>query len=53
MSDDEPHKSGKELASELYSEWLAHGPKVIEQLRINRPQDYLKAIASIIQETHS
>ncbi|WP_082545854.1 MULTISPECIES: hypothetical protein [unclassified Sphingomonas] len=33
---------------DLLASWEAHGPETIETVRVQRPQDYLKVVASIL-----
>lgn len=42
------NKLGEAFIADLYADWLAHGADVIEKVRAERPQDYLKVTASIL-----
>lgn len=42
------NKLGEAFIADLYADWLAHGSEVIEAVRKDRPQDYLKVTASIL-----
>lgn len=42
------HKLGEQFLAALQSDFEKHGPKTIEQVRIDRPQDYIKVIASLL-----
>lgn len=39
---------GEAFVADLYADWQANGANVIERVREDRPQDYLKVIASIL-----
>lgn len=47
-----PTGSRQKLASALfddfYANWLIHGPRVIEAVRVEKPVDYLKIAASLM-----
>lgn len=42
------NKLGEAFLSDLLANWEANGPETIEQVRIERPQDYLKVVSSIL-----
>lgn len=42
------HKLGEAFISALHEDFQEHGPQVIETVRTERPQDYMKVIASIL-----
>lgn len=42
------NKLGEAFLSDLLENWEAHGPETIEAVRVERPQDYLKVVASIL-----
>jgi len=42
------HKLGEQFLAALQADFEEHGPKTIEQVRIDRPQDYIKVIASLL-----
>ena len=42
------HKLGEAFLEALASDFEAHGPQAIAEVRENRPADYLKVIASIL-----
>ena len=39
---------GEAFLADLQTDWANHGPDVIKQVRINKPADYLKVVASIL-----
>lgn len=42
------HKLGEAFIQAMHADFQQHGDKVIEQVRIERPSQYLKVIASIL-----
>ena len=42
------NKLGEAFIAALHEDFTAHGSKVIEQVRIDKPDQYLKVIASIL-----
>lgn len=42
------HKLGEQFLAALQADFEKHGPETIEQVRIDRPQDYIKVIASLL-----
>lgn len=41
-------KLGEAFLEDLFADWEANGPATIETVRTERPQDYLKVVASIL-----
>lgn len=41
-------KLGEAFIADLYENWLEHGVEAIERVCRDRPQDYLKIVASIL-----
>ena len=39
---------GSKLADDLYSSFVEHGPAAIKKVRLERPADYLRIIASLM-----
>jgi hypothetical protein len=47
------HRLAESFIAALYADWNEHGVAAIEKVRLERPADYLKIIASIIpKELH-
>lgn len=42
------NKLGEAFLSDLYADWEQHGPRVIEAVRAEKPDVYMKVIASIL-----
>lgn len=42
------NKLGEAFVADLYADWSEHGKAVIERVRNERPQDYLKVTASLL-----
>jgi hypothetical protein len=42
------NRLGGAFVSDLYADWQQHGPAVIEQVRLSRPNDYLRVVASLV-----
>ena len=42
------HKLGEQFLAALQADFEEHGASTIEQVRIDRPQDYIKVIASLL-----
>lgn len=42
------NKLGEAFLEDLYSSWAAHGPETIEKVRTEKPDQYLKVVASIL-----
>lgn len=42
------NKFGEEFLADFLADWLEHGKKAIEDVRKQRPQDYLKAAVQIL-----
>lgn len=42
------NKLGEDFIEALFWDWLEHGPGVIETVRRDRPQEYLKLVAGLI-----
>lgn len=42
------NKLGEAFLSDMLADWEAHGPKVIETVRAEKPDQYLKVVASIL-----
>ena len=42
------NKLGEEFLKDMLSAWQAHGPSVIERVSEERPQDFLKVVASLL-----
>lgn len=42
------NKLGEAFIADLYASWQEHGPETIEQVRTEKPDAYLKVVASIL-----
>lgn len=42
------HKLGEEFIKAMHDDWCEHGSQVIETVRLNKPEQYLKVVASIL-----
>lgn len=42
------NKLGEEFIEALYADFTAHGPAVIERVRLEKPDAYLKVVASLL-----
>jgi hypothetical protein len=42
------NKLGETFIADLYADWQQHGPQVIETCRRNKPEVYLKVVASLL-----
>jgi len=42
------NKLGEAFITDLQADWAEHGSKVIETVRLEKPSDYLKVVASIL-----
>ena len=42
------NKLGEQFVADLYADWQKHGFEVLEKVRENRPDAYMKVIASIL-----
>jgi hypothetical protein len=42
------NKLGEAFLQDLYADWQQHGPQVIETCRRNKPEVYLKVVASLL-----
>lgn len=45
-------KLGEAFITDLQADWQEHGQEVIATVRAERPQDYLKVVASILPKEH-
>jgi hypothetical protein len=43
---------GEAFLTDLQADWKEHGSAVIEAVRTERPQDYLKVVAGILPKEH-
>lgn len=46
------HKLGEEFIAAMQADFAEHGKDVIEAVRKDRPQDYLKVVASLLPKEH-
>lgn len=47
------NKLGEQFIQDLYADWIEHGVAAVAVVRAERPQDYLKVVASILpKELH-
>lgn len=46
------HKLGEEFLAAMQADFAGHGVTVIETVRTERPQDYLKIVASLLPKEH-
>lgn len=47
------NKLADAFVADLHDDWLEHGPAVIAQVRAEKPDQYMKVIASIIPKDHN
>ena len=42
------NKLGEQLISDLYADWMEHGPAAIAAMRRQKPAEYVKVVAAIL-----
>lgn len=46
------NKLGEQFIADMQADWQENGPEAIAVVRAQRPQDYLKVVASILPKEH-
>jgi hypothetical protein len=46
------HKLGEDFVAAMSADFAEHGVKVIESVRVDRPHEYLKVVASLLPKEH-